>query len=146
MRKLIVACLGLLLLLAPLAQAQFIDCSGGCSETLYGLGNDPPEGPYLHTTLVSRVSFDGHCGPELLQVRTGQIRMRSTATARLGRAAGAPASPVRARPVRATRTARPPTAAPRSSGTGSASARTTRPSALRTLTARASTSAEPESS
>ena len=38
-------CLGLLLM-APLAKAQLIDCSEGCSETLYGLGNDDvPVGP-----------------------------------------------------------------------------------------------------
>ncbi len=39
MRTLIATCLGLLL--APVAQAQFIDCSGGCTETVYGLGGPP---------------------------------------------------------------------------------------------------------
>ena len=66
MRKLIVTCLGLLLL-APLAQAQFIDCSGGCSETLYGVGNDPAEGPFLHThATVRQTPGDGSCGPEVV--------------------------------------------------------------------------------
>ena len=75
MRALIVVCLGLLL--APLAQAQFIDCSGGCSDTLYGLGNDPPEGPYLNTFSSFRTGpGDGSCGPEFKVPIQGQMRIR----------------------------------------------------------------------
>ena len=76
MRRFVVACLGLLLL-APLAQAQFIDCAGGCSDTLYGLGNDPREGPHLRSTGIGRPGpGDGSCGPELFVRLQGQIRIR----------------------------------------------------------------------
>lgn len=75
MKTILVFCLGLLL--APLAQAQYIDCSGGCSETLYGLGNDPQEGPHLRSTLFSRADpGDGSCGPEQEFRLLGQIRLR----------------------------------------------------------------------
>ena len=78
MRTLLIACLGLLL--APLAQAQFIDCGlagDECNETLYGLGNDPPEGPHTNTTTINHIGpGDGSCGPEELFRFQGRIRIR----------------------------------------------------------------------
>ena len=81
MRILIIVCLGMLL--APVAQAQFIDCDGpggpgtGCSEILYGLGNDNPLGPFTQSTIIGRNGpGDGSCGPELLFPVRGQIRLR----------------------------------------------------------------------
>ena len=75
MKMILGFCLGLLL--APLAQAQYIDCAGGCSETLYGLGNDSPTGPFDNTYLVLRPApGDGSCGPDILLPKQGQIRIR----------------------------------------------------------------------
>ena len=79
MRKIIVAWFGLLLLAAPV-QAQFIDCGPGgadCSEDLYGLGNDPVEGPIVNTTGTARQGPPGgSCGPERQFRHQGQIRIR----------------------------------------------------------------------
>lgn len=68
------------LMLALPAQAQFIDCSGGCSETLYGLGNDADEGPLTNSLTNSRTGpGDGSCGPERLSPFQGQLRLREQA-------------------------------------------------------------------
>ena len=78
LKSIFVACFGLLL--AAPVQAQFIDCGPGgvdCSETLYGLGNDAPGGPFTHTVGVGRTGPPGGgCGAEQLFGLQGQIRLR----------------------------------------------------------------------
>ena len=79
MRTLLIACLGLLL--APVAQAQsFIGCdpvTNPCNETLYGLGNDPLEGPFLNSRGITRSGrSDGSCAAETYTRHPGQVRIR----------------------------------------------------------------------
>ena len=78
MIRLLLVCLGLAL--AAPAQAQFIGCdpaTNPCTETLYGLGNDPVEGPHNQTKAVVRLGpGDGSCGPEFESRSTGRIRLR----------------------------------------------------------------------
>ena len=78
MSKIIMICLGLLL--AVPAQAQFIDCGAGgadCTDSIYGLGNDPVEGPNLRTYGVVRTGpGDGTCVAEEFLRHNGRIRIR----------------------------------------------------------------------
>lgn len=50
-------------LIAPVANAQYIDCSGGCTETKYGLGNPPDafgyDAPNTHVRTTSRRTVSG---------------------------------------------------------------------------------------
>lgn len=67
------------LLLAPEAQAQFIDCGPGgadCTETLYGFGNPPPQGPFTLTQGLVRTLPSGACRTENTAVQQGQVRIR----------------------------------------------------------------------
>ena len=68
------------LLLAPSAEAQYIDCGGPqgpCSETKYGLGNDPFEGPHTRTRDTNRQSRgDGACTVEVSLRMQGQMTFR----------------------------------------------------------------------
>ena len=58
------------------AQAQVIDCSGGCTTVQYGLGNDPKEGPYLNTVGLGHPGpGDGSCGPKRWFRFQGRIKM-----------------------------------------------------------------------
>ena len=67
-------------LLAPSAEAQYIDCDGPqgpCTETLYGLGRDDPDGSHPNTTDVNRQTRgDGACGVEIMLPNQGQVRIR----------------------------------------------------------------------
>ena len=73
----------LMLMLAPHADAQLIDCGPGgadCTDTLYGLGNDDVPvgpGPFTNTHAQFRPGpGDGSCGPDLGSVLQGQILLR----------------------------------------------------------------------
>ena len=68
------------LLLAPSAEAQYIDCGGPqgpCTDTLYGLGNDSNDGPFNNSHNLNRQSRgDGACGIEFQVRYQGRVRIR----------------------------------------------------------------------
>lgn len=70
----------LILLLAPIAEAQNIDCGPGgadCTDTLYGLGNDAAVGSHPNSTIFATVGpGDGSCGAEAVDPLRGRIRIR----------------------------------------------------------------------
>ena len=72
--------LTVVLLFAPLAQAQWIPCGAGgedCVETVYGLGNDNRDGPYENTASnVSQGPGDGSCGGLQFLSFQGQVVIR----------------------------------------------------------------------
>lgn len=83
MRTLIITCLALLL--APVAQAQYVDCSQGCSSTFYGFGNEAffgdANGNFNNSRFHLKVfPADGSCGPEIDTRILGQLRIREQDT------------------------------------------------------------------
>lgn len=61
---------------ASTAEAQFIDCAGGCTTVQYGLGNDSREGPYDNSVGLGHSRPDGiACGPRTFFRFQGRIKI-----------------------------------------------------------------------